>query len=148
MLWLGALAINTLTGLDPMYGSILLALFALAYSLSGGLKAVAMTDIVQVVLLIFGGFAVLYIALNQISGSNGVSEGLGIVFNAMPEKFDMILSPDNPSYINLPGVWVLIGAGFGLAIFRIGALINILLKEHWVLSRFKRLKKASCLQPI
>ena len=117
VLWLGALAINTLTGLDPMYGSILLALFALAYSLSGGLKAVAMTDIVQVVLLIFGGFAVLYIALNQISGSNGVFEGLGIVFNAMPEKFDMILSPDNPSYINLPGVWVLIGAGVWIGHF-------------------------------
>ena len=73
-----------------MYGSILLALFALAYSLSGGLKAVAMTDIVQVVLLIFGGFAVLYIALNQISGSNWVFEGLGIVFNAMPEKFEVL----------------------------------------------------------
>ena len=86
VLWLGALAINTLTGLDPMYGSILLALFALAYSLSGGLKAVAMTDIVQVVLLIFGGFAVLYIALNQISGSSGVFDGLGIVFNADARK--------------------------------------------------------------
>ena len=52
VLWLGALAINALTGLEPLYGCILLAMFALAYSLSGGLKAVAMTDIVQVVLLI------------------------------------------------------------------------------------------------
>jgi SSS family solute:Na+ symporter len=111
ILWLGALAINTLTDLPPLYGSILLALFALAYSLSGGLKAVAMTDIVQVVLLIFGGFAVLYISLNLISESQGVIQGLGIVFNAMPEKFDMILSPDNPGYKDLPGVWVLIGGG-------------------------------------
>jgi SSS family solute:Na+ symporter len=111
ILWLGALAINTLTDLHPLYGSILLALFALAYSLSGGLKAVAMTDIVQVVLLIFGGFAVLYISLNLISESQGVIQGLGIVFNAMPEKFDMILSPDNPGYKDLPGVWVLIGGG-------------------------------------
>jgi SSS family solute:Na+ symporter len=111
ILWLGALAINTLTDLPPLYGSILLALFALAYSLSGGLKAVAMTDIVQVVLLIFGGFAVLYISLNLISESQGVIQGLGIVFNAMPEKFDMILSPDNSGYKDLPGVWVLIGGG-------------------------------------
>ena len=117
VLWLGALAINSLTGLEAMYGCILLAVFALAYSLSGGLKAVAMTDIVQVVLLIFGGFAVLYIALNQISGSGGVIQGLGIVFNAMPEKFDMILSPDNPSYNNLPGVWILIGAGVWIGHF-------------------------------
>ena len=109
VLWLGALAINSLTGLEAMYGCILLAVFALAYSLSGGLKAVAMTDIVQVVLLIFGGFAVLYIALNQISGSGGVIQGLGIVFNAMPEKFDMILSRDNPHYASLPGLSVLLG---------------------------------------
>jgi SSS family solute:Na+ symporter len=35
----------------------------------------------------------------------------------MPEKFDMILSPDNPSYINLPGVWVLVGAGVWIGHF-------------------------------
>ena len=35
----------------------------------------------------------------------------------MPEKFDMILSPDNPSYNNLPGVWILIGAGVWIGHF-------------------------------
>ena len=55
VLWLGSLAINSLTGLDLFYGLILLALLSLAYSLWGGLKAVAMTDIIHVVLLIFGG---------------------------------------------------------------------------------------------
>ena len=72
MLWLGSLAINTLTGLSLVNGLILLALLSLAYSLSGGLKAVAMTDIVQVVLLIFGGLAVSYIALNKISDGQGI----------------------------------------------------------------------------
>ena len=43
VLWLGSLAINALTGLDLFYGLVLLAIFSLAYSLSGGLKAVAMT---------------------------------------------------------------------------------------------------------
>ena len=66
VLWLGSMAINTLTGLSLTNGLILLALLSLAYSLSGGLKAVAMTDILQVVLLIFGGLAVSYIALNKI----------------------------------------------------------------------------------
>ena len=67
VLWLGSLAINSLTGLDLFSGLVLLALLSLAYSLWGGLKAVAMTDIIQVVLLIFGGLSVSYIALNQIS---------------------------------------------------------------------------------
>ena len=97
------MAINSLTGIDPVYGLIALALFSLAYSLSGGLKAVALTDIIQVILLIFGGLAVSYIALNLISENQGIFKGLSIVYQEMPEKFDMILSKDNPSYSNLPG---------------------------------------------
>ena len=116
-LWLGSLAINALTGLDLFYGLVVLALFSLAYSLSGGLKAVAMTDVVQVVLLIFGGLAVSFIALNTISESSGVVNGMKIVFDQMPEKFDMILSSDNPSYKNLPGIWILFGLGVWIGHF-------------------------------
>ena len=117
VLWLGSLAINALTGLDLFYGLVVLALFSLAYSLSGGLKAVAMTDVVQVVLLIFGGLAVSIIALNTISESSGVVNGMKIVFDQMPEKFDMILSSDNPSYKNLPGIWILFGLGVWIGHF-------------------------------
>ena len=116
VLWLGSIAINTLTGLSLVNGMILLAVLSLAYSLSGGLKAVAMTDIVQVVLLIFGGLAVSYIALTKI-GNGYITEGLIQVYQQMPEKFDMILSPDNPSYNNLPGIWILIGAGVWIGHF-------------------------------
>ena len=116
VLWLGSIAINTLTGLSLINGMILLAILSLAYSLSGGLKAVAMTDIVQVVLLIFGGLAVSYIALTKI-GNGYIGNGFMEVFEQMPEKFDMILSPDNPSYSNLPGIWILIGAGVWIGHF-------------------------------
>ena len=117
VLWLGSLAINALTGLDLFYGLVVLALFSLAYSLSGGLKAVAMTDVVQVVLLIFGGLAVSFIALNTISESTGVVNGMKIVFDKMPDKFDMILSSDNSSYKNLPGIWILLGLGVWIGHF-------------------------------
>ena len=117
VLWLGSLAINALTGLDLFYGLVLLAMFSLAYSLSGGLKAVAMTDAVQVVLLIFGGLAVSFIALNIISESNGVIEGMRVVMNEIPEKFDMVLSTDNPSYKDLPGIWILLGLGVWIGHF-------------------------------
>ena len=43
ILWLGGLAIETVTGIDWLYGMIFLALFSVAYSLYGGLKAVAYT---------------------------------------------------------------------------------------------------------
>ena len=109
VLWLGSLAINSLTGMDITYGLWALAALSLAYSLWGGLKAVALTDAIQVTLLIFGGLAVSYIALDKISESQGAFLGFQILLEALPEKFDMILDSDNPSYPDLPGVWVLIG---------------------------------------
>ena len=109
ILWLGALAINTITGLDSVYGLTALGLFAAAYSLYGGLKAVALTDIIQVVLLIFGGLLIAYTALDSISDGAGVIAGFQIMLDEVPEKFDMILSSDNPHYASLPGISVLVG---------------------------------------
>ena len=109
ILWLGALAINTITGLDSTYSVILLAAFAAAYSLYGGLKAVALTDIIQVVLLVLGGLLIAYIAMNEISGGAGVIAGFNMLVEQAPDKFDMILSKDNPHYMSLPGISVLVG---------------------------------------
>ena len=109
ILWLGALAINTVTGLDLTYALLLLAAFAAAYSLYGGLKAVALTDIIQVVLLVFGGLLIAYISMNEISGGAGVVAGFKMVLEQVPDKFDMILSKDNPHYMSLPGISVLVG---------------------------------------
>jgi len=86
-----------------------LGLFSLTYSLYGGLKAVALTDIIQVVLLVFGGLVLTYISLDLVSDGNGLIAGFSILTEQMPEKFDMIFSPDSPHYANLPGLSVLIG---------------------------------------
>ncbi|QEY13897.1 sodium/sugar symporter [Cellvibrio sp. KY-YJ-3] len=109
VLYLGSLAISQFIGVDMIYGMIFLVLFSMAYSVYGGLKAVAMTDIVQVIMLVLGGLFVSYLALNQISGDNGVIQGFTTLMEKAPEKFDMILSKDNPNYISLPGISVLIG---------------------------------------
>ena len=109
VLYLGSLAISQFLGVDMLYGMVFLALFSMTYSIYGGLKAVAMTDIIQVALLVLGGLFVSYLALNQISGGTGIVSGFSILLENAPEKFDMILSPENPNYINLPGISVLIG---------------------------------------
>ncbi|KAA1160885.1 sodium/sugar symporter [Pseudoalteromonas distincta] len=109
VLWLGGLAIETVAGVDWMYGMIFLALFSVAYSLYGGLKAVAYTDILQVVLLVFGGLFLVYLALDEVSSGQGVLAGFGILTEQLPDHFDMILSPDNSNYMSLPGVSVLVG---------------------------------------
>jgi len=109
ILWLGALAINTVTGLNIVYALCLLGAFSAAYSIYGGLKAVALTDIIQVVLLVFGGLMIAYISLNQIADGAGVVAGFSILLEEIPEKFDMIFTKSSPHYMSLPGVSVLIG---------------------------------------
>lgn len=109
VLYLGSLAISQFLGVDMLYGMIFLALFSMTYSIYGGLKAVAMTDIIQVVMLVLGGIFVSYLALNQISGGGGIVSGFTTLLEKAPEKFDMILSKDSPNYMDLPGLSVLIG---------------------------------------
>lgn len=109
ILWLGATAISTLTGLSMLHGMLALAGFAVAYSLYGGLKAVAFTDIIQVVLLVFGGILITWIALGQVDGDGNPVRGLGRLLTEVPERFDMVLSKDNPNYQQLPGIGVIIG---------------------------------------
>ncbi|WP_194768533.1 sodium/sugar symporter [Tamlana sp. I1] len=109
VLYLGGLAIETIMGVDMIYAIIGLALFAAAYSLYGGLSAVAWTDVIQVVFLVLGGLVTTYLALNTVSGGEGVIAGFSKVLEAAPEKFHMILEESNDNYVNLPGIWVLVG---------------------------------------
>jgi solute:Na+ symporter, SSS family len=119
VLYLGALSLNTILNVPLTYGIVGLALFAMIYSIYGGLKAVAWTDVIQVVFLIAGGLATTYIAL-QMVGSGDAWDGIGILRKAAPKHFSMILSegemmiPDGKggtrdAYGDLPGLSVLIG---------------------------------------
>jgi len=109
VLYLGGLALQTILGIDMFTAVIGLATFAAAYSLYGGLSAVAWTDIIQVIVLVLGGLVTTYLALDTVSGGQGFMEGLSTIYQAVPERFDMILEKSNPEYMNLPGIGVLIG---------------------------------------
>ncbi|GAB2771081.1 sodium/sugar symporter [Salinimicrobium soli] len=120
VLYLGATALDTIVGTGDgsifMYSIIGLALFAAAYSLYGGLAAVAWTDVVQVVLLIGGGLITTYIGLSHVSGTGSVIDGLVTVYEQVPEKFSMILekgeiiTPNGKdAWWDLPGLAVLLG---------------------------------------
>ena len=109
VLYLGSLALETIMGIPMGYGVIGLALFAAAYSLYGGLSAVAWTDVIQVIFLILGGLVTTYLAVNSVADGNGFLIGMKNMYKAAPEKFAMILEPSNPEYKNLPGIGVLVG---------------------------------------
>jgi SSS family solute:Na+ symporter len=109
ILWLGSIAVHTVTGVDQMTALIIIGVFALAYQLWGGLKAVALTDIVQVALLVMGGLIIVYLSLNKIGGDGGVIGGFTQLTTQFPEHFKMILDKSSPHYKELPGLSVLLG---------------------------------------
>ncbi len=109
VLWLGGLAMNSLTGWSVMMCMVALGVFAAAYSLYGGLKAVALTDIIQVVILIFGGVAITWIALSHLGQDAGAIGGFVKIYEELPGHFKMILDKDHPSYVDLPGIWTILG---------------------------------------
>ena len=109
ILWLGALALNTVAGVDLTVGLAALGLFAAAYSLYGGLKAVALTDIIQVTLLVFGGILIAWISLDAVSDGQGAIAGFQTLVEKTPERFDLIFTKDSPHYMSLPGLSVLLG---------------------------------------
>jgi len=113
VIYLGGKALDTVLGSGDgsniMLYMIGLALFAAAYSVWGGLSAVAWTDVIQVVLLIVGGLITTYIALDHVTAQGGVLNGLAHIYDVAGDKFHMILKKDNPEFANLPGIAVLIG---------------------------------------
>jgi SSS family solute:Na+ symporter len=111
ILYLGAIAIHAISGLPLYLCMIFLAGFAIIITL-GGMKVIGYTDVIQVFFLIVGGLATTYLALSLVSdkfGGNGVFDGLKLLTTKAGDHFHMILKPDNPNYISLPGLTVLIG---------------------------------------
>jgi transporter, SSS family len=111
ILYLGALAVSAISSINftvCMYG---IAIFAIFIAL-GGMKVIGYTDVIQVLVLILGGLATTYLALNMVAdhyGSSGVLNGLGLLHEKAPSHFDMIFDKTQEHYISLPGLSILIG---------------------------------------
>lgn len=111
ILYLGALAINSVSGISLELCMYALAAFAIIITL-GGMKVIGYTDVIQVFFLILGGLATTYLALNLVAennGSEGVVSGFRLLTSQAEDHFHMILEQENPNYLDLPGLTVLFG---------------------------------------
>ncbi len=122
ILYLGALAVNTISGISFTACTIGLAIFAVFITL-GGMKVIGYTDVVQVFVLTLGGLATTYIALDLVAhrlGTQGAWTGLSLLQSEASDHFHMIFSrgqlmiPDGKgghedAYGKLPGLAVLLG---------------------------------------
>lgn len=111
ILYLGALAISSISGLNLTFCMVALAFFALMITL-GGMKVIGYTDVIQVFFLILGGLVTTYLALNLVAesfGTTGVLNGFNVMTEKANDHFHMIFEKSNPNYMDLPGLSVLIG---------------------------------------
>ena len=111
ILYLGALAISTIAGLDFNYCMWFLAIFAVVITV-GGMKVIGYTDVIQVFFLVIGGLATTYMAVSLVSqqyGTVGLMEGVHAMQQNAGDHFHMIFPKGNPHYMALPGLTVLIG---------------------------------------
>jgi len=113
VLFLGAKAIDTILGNGDgnliIYAILGLSFIAAAYSLYGGLSAVAWTDVIQVAMLVLGGIITTIIGLQYVTPDGSIISGMTHILDNAGEKFHMILDRSNPEFSNLPGIAVLIG---------------------------------------
>src|SRR5690606_24782846 len=72
VLYLGALALHTLLGIPVMTSAILLALLTGIYTIAGGLKAVVWTEMLQLGVLLIGGFALSFATIHHTGGWSSV----------------------------------------------------------------------------
>jgi SSS family solute:Na+ symporter len=111
ILYLGALAVSSISGISVYTCIALLAVFAVVITL-GGMKVIGYTDVIQVFFLILGGLVATYIALHLVaekSGQTGLVNGFRIMTSTASDHFHMIFKKDSPNYVSLPGLSVLIG---------------------------------------
>ena len=112
IIYLGALAISSISTISFEWSIVGLVIFSLVVTL-GGMKVIGYTDVVQVVVLILGGLVTTYLALSLLSQEYGfgkdIFKGLSILRKEAPEHFHMIFDSSNKYYKELPGLSVLIG---------------------------------------
>jgi SSS family solute:Na+ symporter len=111
ILYLGALAISGISGLNIFLCIFLLAIFSIVITL-GGMKVIGYTDVIQVFFLVLGGLVATYLALNLVAeraGQEGMLAGFKLLTKDADDHFHMIFMRDNENYMDLPGLTVLIG---------------------------------------
>ncbi|MBD3265255.1 sodium/solute symporter [bacterium] len=115
--YLGALTLQNLIGADfqaatgmefqLIYGVIALFMVSFLYTLTGGLTAVAWTDIIQVTVLFVGGLAVTILGLNAVAGEGGnFITGFVELWKTAPDHFHTVMAWDHEHY---PWIGVFIG---------------------------------------
>ena len=108
-LWAIALTLQTYLGWPIWVGIMVTGTIVGAYSIAGGLAAVAFTDMLQVSIMFVGGLVIVGLGISQTGGFSGFAETL---VSENPNHLQAYLPADHPSY---PWPGVIFGLGLVLS---------------------------------
>jgi solute:Na+ symporter, SSS family len=111
ILYLGALAVSGISGIEFYTCMVFLAIFAVIITI-GGMKVIGYTDVIQVFFLVIGGLAATYLAITLVSSKyelTGLVNGFKMMTQNHDDHFHMIYPKGNANYMSLPGLTVLFG---------------------------------------
>jgi len=112
IIYLGALAIHSISGISFLACIVGLVFFSIVVTL-GGMKVIGYTDVLQVAVLILGGLVTTYLALNRVSAHFGYGDDVWLGAQLLHQKanthFHMIFDSSHKYYADLPGLSVLVG---------------------------------------
>lgn len=102
----GATLIESITGIPFKWALFIFALTVILYTSFGGFTAVALTDAIQGIVMMFGTFLFLFFVLKAGAGLQGIDEGLN---KNLPGVYDNMWAKYKPG--TLISFWILVGFG-------------------------------------
>jgi SSS family solute:Na+ symporter len=110
LFWATAVMFKPLMGWDPWFSIIVTAVVVGLYTFFGGLTAVVMTDVVQMIIMFVGGATVLVVGLYHAGGWSGLTDKIAAMGDAYRNHFELI----QPADTHTPYPWT--GILFGLTL--------------------------------
>jgi SSS family solute:Na+ symporter len=107
--WASALMLDEYMGIPIQISLLITALIVGIYTITGGLAAVAMTDVVQLLVMFIGGLALTVLGLWTVGGWSGL---VSAIEPTHPMHFKLFLPLDNPTY---PWLGMILGLAFVLS---------------------------------
>jgi len=107
--WAAGLMLNEYLGIPVWVSLLLTAVIVGIYTITGGLAAVAMTDVVQLLIMFIGGIALTVLGLWTVGGWSGLVASIGPTH---PNHFKLFLPLDDPT---IPWLGMILGLAFVLS---------------------------------
>ncbi|MCH8332528.1 sodium/solute symporter [Candidatus Sumerlaeota bacterium] len=114
MLYATALLFRVVLGWNPVFSILVTTIIVGIYTISGGLTAVVMTDVLQLVIMFVGGGALTVRAVYEVGGLSSMKEQILAMGPEFANHFTLYLPHDTPT--PFPWTGILLGLGIVLSV--------------------------------